>query len=300
MKVLYLKNAEWEFDFFQYDIFHRITDKIEIQPFESSELSSLETDETLVENCILIINHAAYYWDVEQFVKKIKPVIIFHLSDEDANLPYWEYLSQYTKIYFRQYHHVAYQHSFTNIYQIPLGYVSNFLSKQYSLEIIPQKMAVRKYSASFIGEFKSDREYMCKTFLSTFENTYIHNVSNRWKLDQLQFSPKDMFEIYNNSIFVPVGRGNQSLDCFRIYEGVVSGAIPVIVGSNSEIQNTFQYNGNKPPFLFFENWDIAVEKCKELSKNVSELQRIQDEIHTWWMSEIHKIQDKIDETLSIL
>ena len=36
--------------------------------------------------------------------------------------------------------------------------------------------------------------------------------------------------IYSQSIFVFNGRGNVFLDCFRLYEAIIAGAIPVIVG----------------------------------------------------------------------
>jgi hypothetical protein len=36
-----------------------------------------------------------------------------------------------------------------------------------------------------------------------------------------------MIKVYNSSKFVVVGRGHSNLDCFRIYESIVGGALPV-------------------------------------------------------------------------
>ncbi len=58
-----------------------------------------------------------------------------------------------------------------------------------------------------------------------------------------------MFDVYNDSIFIPNGRGNFTLDCFRIYEAILSGCIPVIVGKNEELDTIFYYNNDKPPFI---------------------------------------------------
>jgi hypothetical protein len=297
MKVLYLRNSAWEYDFFEYDIFHNLSD-IEIQYFDADELSYFENDETLINNCMLIVNHAAKFDHVYKFAQKINPLIIFHLSDEDGDKPFWFSLANHCKMYFRQYNHPCYQHSYKNVYQIPLAYVTGFLSKNYSFDIIPKKISERKYSASFVGEFKSDREYMCKKMQEVFENTYIKNVYNKWKLDELKILPNEMFDIYNDSIFVPVGRGNRVLDCSRVYEGAIAGAIPVIVAPMSEIQNTFFFNNNIPPFLYFENWDLAAASCKELINDLDKLQNMQDEIRKWWYSEINKIQDEIYEIIS--
>jgi hypothetical protein len=49
----------------------------------------------------------------------------------------------------------------------------------------------------------------------------------------------EMRNIYNNSKFVLVGRGQANLDCFRIYEAIVSGSIPV---SNNFIFHFYQFN----------------------------------------------------------
>ena len=98
-----------------------------------------------------------------------------------------------------------------------------------------------------------------------------------------------MCKIYSQSVFVPCGRGNSSLDCFRLYEASMNGAIPVLVGSNDEIKSTFKYEEN-PPWIFAKTWSEAVEKCmntKINSQNVLE----------WWNTRIEKIRTQILEVL---
>jgi hypothetical protein len=90
-----------------------------------------------------------------------------------------------------------------------------------------------------------------------------------------------MFTIYNDSIFVPVGRGNSSIDCFRIYEAILSGSIPVIVCEEEEFIHSFYFNGELPPFLFAKSWDKAIEKCELLLKNSEELIHLQKLNYEW-------------------
>ena len=46
-------------------------------------------------------------------------------------------------------------------------------------------------------------------------------------------------ETYGGAIFVPIGRGFDTLDCYRIYEACAAGAIPIIVGTPAELTATF-------------------------------------------------------------
>jgi hypothetical protein len=110
--------------------------------------------------------------------------------------------------------------------------------------------------------------------------------------------PCKCFNIYNNSIFVISGRGNVSLNCFRIYEAIVAGAIPVIVGSIDEINNTFNFNNKLPPFIYDETWENVVIKCNDLLKNYEKLQEIQDNLLSWWKNEIIHINKLIIKTLN--
>jgi hypothetical protein len=89
----------------------------------------------------------------------------------------------------------------------------------------------------------------------------------------------------NNSIFVICGRGNCSLDCFRIYEAIVAGAIPVIVGNLDEIQTTFNYNNNYIPFIHDDSWEKVVVKCNDLLKDYDKLEQIRNDLKSWWNNE---------------
>ena len=111
----------------------------------------------------------------------------------------------------------------------------------------------------------------------------------------------ELFSYHNKSfaksIFIPIGRGNKSLDCFRIYEAVVSGSIPVIVGNNQEIERTFHFNGIKPEFLYSDSWENAVLKCEEILKDKEKQQKIIDLNFEWWVKINIFIISKINNIL---
>jgi hypothetical protein len=112
-------------------------------------------------------------------------------------------------------------------------------------------------------------------------------------------SQQTCFETYSNSIFVINGRGNCSLDCFRIYEAIVAGAIPVVVGSSDEINSTFYYNNKRVPFIHEESWEKALVRCNTLLGQPTTLQELQDELLTWWKEQHTKIHSLIQTALSV-
>ena len=200
-----------------------------------------------------------------------------------------------------------------NSMQIPLGYVVNYINQNIAGET--KKISERKYNFGFVGQIvkKQERREMLLQFLKLsgvggrecvinslepFQRSSLNLPENMnpWRVEKLQIQPRELYLLYEDCIFVPIGRGYISLDCFRIYEAVVAGAIPVIVGSESEINRTVDYNGNKPPFLFFRSWPEAAEKCLEMLNNIENLQKRQRNLFIWWKDIMDKIRQKILQT----
>ena len=94
-----------------------------------------------------------------------------------------------------------------------------------------------------------------------------------------------------NSIFVMCPRGNVQLECFRIFEALLCGAIPVIAGcSKSEIQKSFSHlNLEKKKncwegWVLGETWEETIQKCQSLLQSENHLQQMQDQNVFWWKS----------------
>jgi len=296
MKLLYLENCIWEFDFIVNDILFNIEKEIELFNPNNFNLFLNRTD--IIENNILLINQSCCFDDIINLVKYIKPIIIFYFSNETGNTPNITLLEKYTKILFMQYNHKNYNYS-KNSYQIPLGYSKYYLDNKSSLNVQHKKISEREINCSFIGTKKSDRTYMSDVFKKNMKKTNIIFVNNNWDINNLHYNPQECFDIYSRTIFVIIGRGNCSLDCFRIYEAVVAGAIPVVVGNINEIETTFNYNNNIPPLIYEDTWDNAVIKCNNLLNDYDKLQKIQTELILWWNNRIlfinELIRNKVNE-----
>jgi hypothetical protein len=290
MRVFYLKNASWEIDFLVNDIFRGLCEVVFF-----NEVTPIFVDSDDIGNCLLVINDSYTFEKVEKLVRRIKPLAIFHLSDETGSKSDWLILSKSVKYYFRQYNHRNYRRDiYTNIIQIPCAYAPTFFGKtssfgpisfsQCSFDFIDHLLPIRERTIdwSFIGTIKADRYEMTTKFLAAFPNGKSITGNNCWDAEKQIVSPTDMAGIYQNSIFVPVGRGNITLDCSRIYEAIICGAIPVVVAEDNEIDSTFWYNGHVPIFIRGLSWDAAITQCKYLMDHQKDLEIIQQSNINWW------------------
>ena len=295
MKLLYLTNSEWEEDYIIKDLCGNIKN-LEVIFYNKENIDNLS--KYAGEETILTINSLVNIDKAQQIVIKLKPSIIIFLSDEVGNQYEYLNLSQYTKLFLKHYSHNLLSEK---IIQIPLGYVKGMLNGKESEKLKLKKISERKYKWCFIGSQKSDRHDMFKQFLTNISNSqddvYLSVANNPWKIDDLQDSPKNTFEKYSNSIFVPIGRGNVSLDCFRIYEAIVCGAIPVIVGKSDEINSTFYFHGKTFARIQAENWEQASKTCKELLEKPEIIQEMQEVNKIWWRDQISTIRKLIKKAL---
>jgi len=213
------------------------------------------------------------YADTLECVLKTEPKIIIQLSDEFyfEDLQLHNNLGNYCNLLLRQHNHVNYTYT-ENTLHIPLGYTND-------CEVFSSP---KKYDWSFIGEVKSNREEMINTF-SRMPNHFVSTNIGR----------KEMCEIYSQSTFVLCGRGNTSLNCFRQYEASMNGAIPVVVGSEEELDWTFKYEQN-PPWIFASNWESAFEICSDLLKNPEYLEEWKTKLLSWWSDRLSYIQSKVN------
>jgi len=80
----------------------------------------------------------------------------------------------------------------------------------------------------------------------------------------------DLMKLNSSSKFVPNGRGHVNLNCFRIHEAMLNGAIPVVLETNREGKIAY-YTGPLPsgrpravaisslPWIVVSTWKQAKE-----------------------------------------
>jgi hypothetical protein len=182
----------------------------------------------------------------------------------------------------------------------------------------------RPYRWSFVGSVhgrgKQERETMLTVF-SAWRPHFIHvtnrpavnpNAANDGENDQgdvsnssstspfqslnrtnsdgtILLNPAQMHAVYRNSDFVLSGRGWVTLDCLRIYEAIIAGAIPVIVSADRrELGAVFGYNGRRLPAIFANSWDAALTEAHRLTPK--DIARKRRQLQLWWAESMQRVR----------
>ena len=290
-KYIIYDNTPWEEQFLSQDLLKvdfRTYNKLirtnkELNYSDMAGWEKLDNISDIIGNNVFIFTSNLHkYPAILSMVKLLKPTIIVHLSDEWGSKEEYQGLHKHTKLVLRQYHHIKYYRQ-PNIKYIPLGYMNGMLEANY-MDLQLKLPSERKYKWSFIGRVKKDRAEMLRAMSSIIP----HRSGGAQK--------KDMRDIYRDSVFVPNGRGNVKLDCFRLYEASLCGAIPIVVGSKKEIEETFCEEEN-PPWLMFQSWDEAQLQCSELLKDMDYLNELSQKNVDWWRNRVAKLSELIKVTL---
>ena len=201
-------------------------------------------------------------------------VVLVHTSDEfgganptwkasrDWKKSLWKY-GEGTKAYnstplvLRQFSVAPYRsHQFqgfhANVMQLQLGYIKKFLKYE---NMTLNSVEVSKNSSTIDADSRNLSWAFIGAIAQHHERPHMIEVFTEW-LPQLVrtggLQPQEMRDIYQRSKFVLVGRGFCSLDCFRIYEALICGALPVVVGHPYELAQTFEFEGDMPPLVRYQ------------------------------------------------
>lgn len=290
-----MSECTWEYDYIRHDLLADIPN-IDSEIINGGNISNLLHRQP-GQPTIMALTCRTDFTTVLQVVKHIKPLIIFINSDEVGHAMEWQSLQNHTKLLLRQYNHKPYQYEPNNIH-IPLGYASGYLHKRTSFEMQPLKATTdRSINCTFIGEQKYDRTHMSNVFKANMEKTNIDFVITNWSDSEKQtYHPSKLFDIYKDTIFIPNGRGN-SVNCFRVYEAIIAGAIPVIVGEMADTQHMFTFHNGKIPCVYAENWESAVATCNSLLTQPEKLQDMQTSLIRWYNETIDGIRQLIQKNI---
>lgn len=316
IKVLFFsrtfREEIWEYDFILNEILPKDVSK-SIHFLSLDQVNqTYEKFDVFVYSCRVPENYEWGYMpsydDVLECVLKLKPKIVIQLSDEYAHedLDHHNEIANYCELFLRQHNHQEFRnvkfktpiYNYENLVHIPLGYLND--TPIENIKIIPS--SEKKYNWSFIGKVKdwqfcffddlkkewistSDRYEMIDTFKESIDNYFFQEEG---------VDKNNLFDVYSNSVFVPCGRGNTSLNCYRHYECTISGAIPVVVPRfPEEVGIVFKFGVEPIPWVFASSWKDAVNKCRDLLKQPEKLKELQEENIKWWNNVIGNIRNRV-------
>lgn len=288
MKVVYHISASWEVDIILREFL--VSLNINIIFVDTDQLKRLHFYTPGEKYILVFSSNPLNFQEIQLIMQTLNPIITFHLSDEYGNEESVRLmdLSRNTNLLLRQHNFKCLNlEMYPNVKHIPLGYTEGFLRNRTSTFLNLKSVYERTLIWSFVGNVKADRQEMIDIFSNEYPTGFVSN----------NLSKSDMFNVYSNSIFVPNGRGNFSLNCFRIFEAIIAGAIPVVVGEPDEICHTFKFKSGKIPFVQAISWPLALGKCQKLLLDYSELDKLQKKCVQWWKLEMNYHQDLIRSTL---
>ncbi len=132
------------------------------------------------------------------------------------------------------------------------------------------------------------------------------NTTNPGGVIDSGLTPKEMREVYMQSKFVVVGKGHRNLECFRMYEAIVSGAIPVVADASMEsLLASLDFDGDLPPFVTYEpfrhwsssNFTLVAEDVKNM--NDSHINFIRTENEKWLIRVTQRTRNRLKHVLHV-
>jgi len=159
----------------------------------------------------------------------------------------------------------------------------------------------RKYLWSFIGSVVGhpvERRQIIEAF-SNLKGTGTEGII------ELGLSAPQMRDVYGASKFVVIGIGHRNLECFRMYEAIVSGAIPVVAHTYESVLGSFDFGGDYPPFVThepFRNWSKSnftqvAEDVKNINDTYMNFIRLENE--KWLLRVTLRTRNKLMQILHV-
>ncbi len=253
-----------------------------------------------LDNSILILTGPGekdYRPYIRELVRKGYKFGLIILGDEECKTHTDYYLD--ARFVLRNYWDEKYS-GFPNVLFFPLGYVKNFWNSEDSeIRLISEQRSIfeRQYTWAFLGDLKkTTRKIMYNNMKKIPGNYYVHKFAGF--LAENALSREEYRDILQETIFIPSPQGNVSLDCFRTYEALESGAIPIVERRSIDYYSKIL---GEYPFPSVRNWDEVAPLLKQLLKHPDQLENQRKKCFFWWLNYKKTMQDNvkkiIDETM---
>jgi len=216
-------------------------------------------------------------------ISQTRGVVLYHVGDEWYRQPTQAYRSFSHVI--RNFYHPGLVHP--GISQLPLG-----PCRDTRLAGAPRPILERKNIWSFAGYVTSTRAAMMNALEELTPHVGYAIGGVRTVLPLLE--PARYLELLHDSMFAPCPMGNVNLECFRLYEALDSGAIPIV--ETRPWLNYFEKLLGPHPLPAVNCWSEAPGLMRALMTDSDALVRKQQEIRDWWIN----CQDRLRQDLTVI
>jgi hypothetical protein len=189
----------------------------------------------------------------------------------------------------------------SRVMKMPLGYCSGVSRSGRPI----QRASARKYLWSFVGEVnKSSRPDMARA-LASAEPHFLCATDQPRGLATLKsfdgrsqsLEPSEFSDLLFDSVFSPCPMGNVNLECFRVYEALECGSIPII-----EKRWTLDYFRNllgDHPLPTVRSWPEARRMIGRMVDNPAQIDALQQRCISWWENYKQEYSANVGEFLRV-
>jgi hypothetical protein len=234
----------------------------------------------VLDNCLLIDSYP--YWRPRDYYESFrgKNAWLLHLGDETYEGGYDRY--DYFRGVLRSYWSKIFNPR--RVLQIPLGYSAG--TGPATGQLCARQ---RAYLWSFVGAAaKSSRPEMIGA-LSPITPNFVHTTDDP---NTRRMSKNEYQEILRQSVFAPSAMGNVNLECFRPYEALECGSVPIL-----EKRIGLDYFANilgKHPIPSFKTWGEARQFLAQLRWDDEAQDHLIAECTDWWRSYKRDLSARIE------
>jgi len=201
---------------------------------------------------------------------------LYHASDERGIAPITLYGHPGIKTVFRNYWRPDCVGP--KVVHLPLGYL-NGKGRKAGMEY--EVVSKRKKTWSFAGAIdRPERGPTLEALKAAVPNNLIHitpTFNSPKNLDTATYTG-----MIQQSQFVPCLNGFWNVECYRFYEAIENGAIPLTVADNLESYKNLFTGSVNPPLLIIDSWKAAGQLMTTLSSQPTLLDQLQTDIWQWW------------------
>jgi hypothetical protein len=251
--------------------------------------------EVVLDNAILLDAFVCSY-DPAYYEKfKGKNAFLIHLLDEGYVGPYNIYNN------FRGVIRCFWSDIFDQRYvmKMPLGYCQGLGRR--GAAVLPATK--RKYAWSFVGQSSKATRPDAIHALTGLEPHFLlstdlpaHGSGAGPGGKALQrLGPREFSQLLSNTVFAPCPMGNVNIECFRTYEALEWGAIP-IVEKRWGLDYYHKLLGNHP-MPTVRSWSEARRMMQAMMENGDQINRLQRECIEWWDGYKHSYTASLAEFL---
>jgi hypothetical protein len=162
----------------------------------------------------------------------------------------------------------------------------------------------REYVWSFLGQAsKASRPDMARALLEIEPHLFFSTddvpgtaMFNRTDAGPRRYSPEEYTRILLESIFSPSPMGNVNIECYRVYEALECGSIPIV-----EKRLTLDYYTKllgENPLPAVSSWAEARSFLRKMVASPGEMDRLQERCIAWWQRYKIEYSQRVGEFLA--